>query len=76
MGIEDYRPRSPIYLSGSEKKRVAIAGALAMNPDVLLLDEPSSSLDDESRELLELSLNQLNKSGVTVVASTHDLNFS
>lgn len=76
MGLEDYRARTPLYLSGGEKKRVAIAGALAMNPRILLLDEPSSSLDDESRFLLERSLNHLSGSGTTIVASTHDLDFA
>jgi cobalt/nickel transport system ATP-binding protein len=76
MGIGDCRGRSPIYLSGGEKKRVAIAGALAMNPEVLLLDEPTSALDGDSRGLLEASLNRLSETGVSVVASTHDMDFA
>jgi len=76
MSLEEYRVRSPLYLSGGEKKRVAIAGALAMNPEILLLDEPTSGLDDESRQSLNNALAELKRKGVTIIASMHDLNFA
>lgn len=72
---ESYLERSPFNLSGGEKKRVSIAGILAMEPDVLVLDEPTSGLDPKGRDdLLELftSINKtLNK---TVIIITHDMN--
>ena len=72
---ESYLERSPFNLSGGEKKRVSIAGILAMEPDILVLDEPTSGLDPKGRDdLLELftSINKtLNK---TVIIITHDMN--
>ncbi|AIO18101.1 Energy-coupling factor transporter ATP-binding protein EcfA2 [Candidatus Izimaplasma bacterium HR1] len=72
---ETYLERSPFNLSGGEKKRVSIAGILAMEPDILVLDEPTSGLDPKGRDdLLELftSINkELNK---TVIIITHDMN--
>ena len=72
---ESYLERSPFNLSGGEKKRVSIAGILAMEPDILVLDEPTSGLDPKGRDdLLELftAINkELNK---TVIIITHDMN--
>ncbi len=68
----DFKSRLPFHLSGGEKRRVAIAGVLAMNPQVLLLDEPSSDLDPRGRrELIEI----LNSLEMTRIISTHDLEF-
>jgi cobalt/nickel transport system ATP-binding protein len=60
-------------LSGGEKKRVAIAGVLAMDPDVLVFDEPTSGLDPSgSEDIMEL-LDELNHEGKTIIISTHDV---
>ena len=65
--------RVPQNLSLGEKKRVAIAGVLAMDPDVLVFDEPTSSLDPSgSEDIMEL-LDELNQEGKTIVISTHDV---
>ena len=73
VGLEEFGRRPPHQLSGGEKKRVAIAGVLAMNPDVLVFDEPTSGLDPSgSEDLMEL-LDELNHEGKTIVISTHDV---
>lgn len=72
---ESYLERSPFNLSGGEKKRVSIAGILAMEPDILVLDEPTSGLDPKGRDdLLELFTKIHNEQGKTVVIITHDMN--
>lgn len=72
-GLSGFERRPPHQLSGGEKKRVAIAGVLAMDPDVLVFDEPTSGLDPSgSEDLMEL-LDELNHEGKTIVISTHDV---
>ena len=72
---ETYLERSPFNLSGGEKKRVSIAGILAMEPDILVLDEPTSGLDPKGRDsLLQLFTDIHQKLGSTVVIITHDMN--
>jgi cobalt/nickel transport system ATP-binding protein len=74
MGIEDLAERVPHHLSGGEKKRVAIAGAIAMEPEVLVLDEPTAGLDSKGIHDLLGFINALKKrSGMTVIFSTHDV---
>ena len=73
MGIADLATRSPHLLSGGQKKRVAIAGALAMEPEVLLLDEPTAGLDREGADQLIAVLQLLGQRGMTLVFSTHDI---
>ncbi len=68
-----YGKRNPENLSGGEKKRVAIAGVLAMNPQILVLDEPSSQLDPRSRRQL---INLLSKLPLTQLIATHDLDLA
>lgn len=71
---ESFYQKSPFDLSGGEKRRVAIAGVLALKPDILVLDEPTAGLDPRgTRELLNLIKN-LNKDGTTIVLVTHDIN--
>jgi cobalt/nickel transport system ATP-binding protein len=73
VGLEGFERRPPHHLSGGEKKRVAIAGVLAMDPDVLVFDEPTSGLDPAgSEDIMEL-LDELNHDGKTVIISTHDV---
>ena len=73
VGLSGFERRPPHHLSGGEKKRVAIAGVLAMDPDVLVFDEPTSGLDPSgSEDLMEL-LDELNHEGKTIVISTHDV---
>jgi cobalt/nickel transport system ATP-binding protein len=68
-----YGPRNPTNLSGGEKKRVAIAGVLAMQPQVLVFDEPSAQLDPRSRrQLIEL----LHSLPLTQLIATHDLDLA
>ena len=76
MGLEGYAQRSPQYLSGGEKKRVTIADILAMEPDVILLDEPTSSLDPENVTRLEEILDRLTEAGIALLVSTHDVDFA
>lgn len=73
VGLVGFERRPPHQLSGGEKKRVAIAGVLAMDPDLLVFDEPTSGLDPSgSEDLMEL-LDELNHDGKTIVISTHDV---
>ena len=73
VGLKGFEKRPPHHLSGGEKKRVAIAGVLAMEPDILIFDEPTSSLDPASAaEIMEL-LDELNAMGKTILVSTHDV---
>lgn len=76
LGLTEYRNRGPQYLSGGEKGRVAIADVLAMEPQIMLLDEPSSNLDPSGRQLLEETLETLHKKGMTLVVATHDVDFA
>lgn len=76
MGLEGYGSRSPQYLSGGEKKRVTIADILAMEPDVILLDEPTASLDPENAARLEQILDELTRRGIALAVSTHDVDFA
>jgi cobalt/nickel transport system ATP-binding protein len=70
VGLTDYEERVPFHLSGGEKRRVALAGVLAMRPEVLLLDEPTMHLDPRGRrELLQL----LHSLTATKLIATHDL---
>lgn len=73
MSIERLRDRSPHTLSGGEKKKVCIASVLSINPDVLLLDEPTAGLDPRSELWLIEFLQELSKAGKTVITATHDL---
>ena len=71
---ESYLERSPFELSGGQKRRVAIAGILAMDPDILVLDEPTAGLDPQgAKEMLDL-FKDFQNSGKTVVMVSHDMN--
>lgn len=65
--------RAPFQLSGGQKKKVAIASVLVMNPDVLLFDEPTAALDPRTQSWLADLIIELNEAGKTIVYATHDL---
>ena len=70
---ESYYERTPFELSGGEKRRVAIAGILAIDPDILVLDEPTAGLDYQgSKDVMDL-LRKLNEQGKTIILVTHDM---
>jgi cobalt/nickel transport system ATP-binding protein len=74
VGLEGYENRNPCYLSGGEKKRVALASVLVMNPEVLVLDEPTASLDPRGVSQLLALLNKINRElNITLIFSTHDV---
>jgi cobalt/nickel transport system ATP-binding protein len=73
VGLAGYDRRPPHHLSGGEKKRVAIAGILVMEPEVMILDEPTSNLDPASSEEIMDMLDELNCGGKTIIISTHDV---
>ncbi len=71
---ESYLDKSPFDLSGGEKRRVAIAGVMAMNPEVLVLDEPSAGLDPRGRNMiLSLIKNYQKETGCTVIVVSHSM---
>lgn len=72
LGIEHLRARAPYALSGGEKRRVAIACVLSMNPDAYCFDEPLAGLDATARAWLIGLLAQLKAAGKTLVIATHD----
>jgi cobalt/nickel transport system ATP-binding protein len=73
LGIEALADRAPFQLSGGQKKRVAIASVLVMNPDVLLFDEPTAALDPRTQDWLVDLIVELGDAGKTIVLATHDL---
>jgi cobalt/nickel transport system ATP-binding protein len=73
MGIEHLRDRAPFELSGGEKKRAAIASVLSLEPDVLLLDEPTASLDPRTKWMLIDMILELARQGKTIITATQDL---
>jgi cobalt/nickel transport system ATP-binding protein len=74
LRIEKLRDRPPHRLSGGEKKRVALASVLSLNPDVWLMDEPTAGLDPRSQSWLVDFIIEQGQAGKTVVTATHDLN--
>lgn len=73
VGLENHAKNRINELSGGEFQRLLIARALATEPEILLLDEPTSNIDKDSREKIYRLLKELNLKGVTVVMVTHDL---
>ena len=76
LGIEHLRERPPQSLSGGEKKKVALASIISCGQKVILLDEPNAGLDPRTLQWLVEFLRMLNKSGVTLIAATHNLSFA
>jgi ABC-type polar amino acid transport system ATPase subunit len=75
MGVGDRADAYPHELSGGEAQRVAIARSLAMDPSLLLLDEPTASLDADRRTDLARTLRQLSAQGRALLVATHDQGF-
>jgi cobalt/nickel transport system ATP-binding protein len=73
MEIEHLAERAPFELSGGEKKRAAIASVLSLRPEVVLLDEPTASLDPRTKWVLVDLIQRLAAAGRTLIVATHDL---
>lgn len=73
LDLKEQRYMAPHLLSGGQKQRVAVASALAMKPSCLVLDEPTSMLDQKARKQLLLSLTMLNNAGITIIIITHNI---
>jgi cobalt/nickel transport system ATP-binding protein len=74
VGLKGFEERAPHHLSGGQKKLVAIAGILAMRPEVIVLDEPTAGLDPlSSARILELIMKMNRELGITLLLSTHDV---
>ena len=74
VGMQNFKEREPARLSGGQKQRVAIAGVVALQPDIIILDEATSMLDPEGRlELIRTVKDIKDKNQLTVISITHDL---
>lgn len=73
VGMSGFEKTAPHHLSGGQKKRVAIAGILAMKPEIMVLDEPTAGLDPQGVVDLSILLNELNEEGITIIISTHEV---
>ena len=73
VGMSGFERKPPHHLSGGQKKRVAIAGVLAMKPKIMVLDEPTSGLDPKGASHILQLLYELNKEGIAIIISTHDV---
>ncbi|WP_026477873.1 energy-coupling factor ABC transporter ATP-binding protein [Alkaliphilus transvaalensis] len=75
LGIEGLLDKIPHYLSGGQKKKVALAGSMVMLPKILILDEPFDALDPKSKAEMVALLKELNEiHGITLIITTHDIN--
>ncbi|WP_315072627.1 ABC transporter ATP-binding protein [uncultured Clostridium sp.] len=75
LNINKLSEEHPYNISGGEKKRVAIASVLAMNPEIVTLDEPMNGIDPKGKRFLRDLLIHLNKSGKTIICATHDFEY-
>jgi cobalt/nickel transport system ATP-binding protein len=75
IGIEALADRVPYHLSGGEKRKVALASVLALNPELLALDEPMNALDPRSKAFLREFLLSMRAAGKTIVCATHDFEY-
>lgn len=73
VGMENYEDKTPHHLSGGQQKRIAIAGIIAMKPELMILDEPTAGLDPDGVEKVLNNMNQLNEEGMTLIISSHDI---
>ncbi|MDI9644236.1 MAG: ABC transporter ATP-binding protein [Candidatus Verstraetearchaeota archaeon] len=75
FSLVKYRDRSPFTLSGGEKKRVSLASVLCYDPEIIVLDEPTTGQDNLQKTRLAGLLTKLNRQGKTVIVVTHDIEF-
>lgn len=73
LSYEDIARRSPFDLSGGQQRRVALAGTLAMEPSVLVLDEPAAGMDPATNDEIRMYLRELNDQGLTIVLVSHSM---
>lgn len=73
VNMYDYKDKAVHFLSYGQKKRVSIADILVMQPEIIIFDEPTSSLDPEHSKQIVKIFDELNKKGITVILSTHDV---
>ncbi len=71
--MENYKKKAPYHLSGGQQKRVAIAGIIAMKPQIMILDEPTAGLDPQGIDEVLTIINQLHQEGMTIIISSHDV---
>ncbi|HTR83212.1 MAG TPA: amino acid ABC transporter ATP-binding protein [Reyranella sp.] len=76
VGLEDKRDAYPAKLSGGQQQRIAIARALAMDPEIMLFDEPTSALDPELVGEVLTVMSELARGGMTMIVVTHDMGFA
>jgi len=76
FGLSNLADRSPYRLSGGEKKKVALASVLVLNPEVIILDEPTNGLDPKTQRWLTELILKLNDQGRTIVVATHNLDLA
>lgn len=75
LKIEDLKDRQPYHLSGGEKKKVAIATVVVLNPEVYIFDEPMNGLDPKTKRFLREFMIAINNAGKTILCSTHDFEY-
>lgn len=73
VGMRGFEDKTPHHLSGGQQKRVAIAGIIAMRPEIMILDEPTAGLDPEGVDKVLAILNKLNDEGISIIISSHDI---
>ena len=71
VGMQDYAKKPPHHLSGGQKQRIAIAGVLAMQSPIIVLDEPTAMLDPKGRKNVMQTVKELSKKGITIIFITH-----
>ena len=76
LGITGFKDRSTHALSGGQKKQVSIADILVMKPEVIILDEPASSLDPKHTKIVNEIVDKLTEQGITVLMATHDIDYA
>ena len=75
VGVERLRSRAPYHLSEGEKRKVALASVLALNPEVIVLDEPMNGLDPKAKRFMRDLVLSLHAAGKTILCSTHDFKY-
>lgn len=76
LNITSFLEKPTHFLSGGQKKQVSIADVLVMKPDIIILDEPTASLDQKHATLVKKTVQELNEMGITMIISTHDMDYA